>query len=164
MKSGSYKFITLLLLLMLSACSQHEDAETAFYEGDYATSFTLWKEQAERDDSNAQNYLGIQYYLGLGVERDINKAFYWYEKSAKAGNPEAQRNLGAIYESGELGNRDFEQAYIWLYAAYKQGNGNAEKLLEAIAGQLSPGRVRKLKQVSLQYILDDRVDPENDDF
>ena len=136
----------------------------SFNTGDYESSFELWKSMAEKGDSTAQNYLGIQYYLGLGVERDINQAFHWYETSAKAGNPEAQKNLGALYESGLLGNRDFESAYVWLYAAYKQGNVNAAKTLASISGQLSPGRVRKLKQISIQYVLSDIVDPESDDF
>ncbi|GJM05608.1 MAG: hypothetical protein DHS20C09_16040 [marine bacterium B5-7] len=154
----------LFLFVFLSACSDELDPLQTFNAGNYETSFTLWKELADRGDNTAQNYLGIQYYLGLGVERNIKQAFHWYETSAKAGNPEAQRNLGAMYESGVLGNRDFEKAYIWLYAAYKQGNSNAAKTLESISGQLSPGRVRKLKKLSIQYVLNDIVDPERDDF
>lgn len=154
----------LIFFVFLTACSNEKDPLSAFNSGDYETSFALWKEMAETGDSTAQNYLGIHYYLGLGVERDIKQSYYWYEKSAKAGNPEAQRNLGALFESGVLGNRDFENAYIWLYAAYKQGNINSAKTLESISGQLSPGRVRVLKERAKQYVLNDIVDPENDDF
>ena len=157
-------FIILSLFIFFSACGYENDPQKAFEAGDYETSFKLWKVLAEQGDSEAQNYIGIHYHIGGGVERDVEQAFNWYEKAAKGGNRDAQRNLGALYESGVLGNRDFEQAYIWLYAAYKQGNENSAKLLEAISGQLSPGRVRKLKQVSLQYVLNNVVDPENDDF
>ncbi len=156
--------IVLLFLIVLTGCNNEVDPKQAFDQGDYATSFRLWKEQAKMGDSTAQNYLGIQYYLGLGVRRDIRQALKWYELSAKSGNPEAQRNLGVLYESGVLGNRDFEQAYVWLYAAYKQGNMNAAKTLDAISGQLSPGRIRKLKPISMKYVLNNIVDPENDDF
>ncbi|MBL1141449.1 MAG: sel1 repeat family protein [Proteobacteria bacterium] len=156
--------IILFLFVFLSACRNENDPQKAFDDGDYELSFRLWKERAVEGNDIAQNYLGIHYYLGRGVNRDIKQAFHWYKKSAEAGNPDAQRNLGAIYESGDLGNRDFENAYIWLYASYKQGNTNAAKILESISGQLSPGRVRRLKQVSIQYVLNNIVDPENDDF
>ena len=153
-----------VIITTVSACSTEVDPLEAFNSGDYETSFELWKHMAEKGDSTAQNYLGIHYYLGLGVERDIKQSFDWYEKSAKAGNPDAQKNLGALYESRILGNRDFENAYLWLYASYKQGNKNAAKILASISGQLSPGRVELLKQRASQYVLNDIVDPENDDF
>ncbi len=151
-------------MILVSACSIEVDPFKAFNAGDYGTSYQLWKELAEEGNSTAQNYLGIHYYLGLGVERDIKQSFYWYEKSARAGNADAQRNLGALYESGMLGNRDFESAFIWLYASYKQGNLHAAKILESISGQLSPGRVQVSKEQAIQYVLNNVVDPENDDF
>lgn len=150
--------------MALTACSQEKDPIKAFNNGDYETAFMLWQHRVQHKDNIAQNYLGIHYHLGLGVEQNILKAVEWYELSAKAGNPDAQRNLGSLYESGRLGKRDFEEAYVWLYAAYQQGNKQAAKTLKTISGQLSPGRVRKLKQRAAPYIVNDIVDPENDDF
>lgn len=88
----------MLIMFLLSSCSVEEDPLNAFNSGDYKTSLKLWMLEVETGDSSAQNYLGIQYYLDLGIERNIKQAFYWYEKTAKAGNPEAQRNLGTLYE------------------------------------------------------------------
>lgn len=150
--------------LILIGCNQEKDAINAFNDGDYETALVLWQQRAQDNDNVAQNYLGIHYHLGLGVDQNIRKAVEWYELAAKAGNPEAQRNLGSLYESGKLGKRDFEEAYVWLYAAYQQGNVHAAKTLETISGQLSPGRVRKLKQRAAPYIVNDIVDPENDDY
>ena len=156
--------LSLFVLILQSACSYESDPLVAFNAGDYKNSFSLWESMAESGDSTAQNYLGIHYYLGLGVKQDIKQSFYWYEKSAKLGNPDAQRNLGMLYESGKLGNRDFENSYIWMYASYKQGNLNASKTLRAISGQLSPERVQILIIHAMQYVINDNVDPENDDF
>jgi len=156
--------LSLLVFILQSSCSYESDPLDAFNSGNYKQSFSLWKNRADTGDNTAQNYIGIHYYLGLGVEQNIKQSFYWYEKSAKSGNSDAQRNLGALYESGALGQRDFENAYLWLYASYKQGNTNASKTLQTISGQLSPGRVHMLKQRAKQYVLHDKVDPEYDDF
>ena len=36
--------------------------------GDYETAYTLWMPLAESGDADAQNYMGILYYLGFGVQ------------------------------------------------------------------------------------------------
>ena len=153
-----------LLLLFVFACSQEQGAEQAFNDGDYHRAFNLWMPRAREGDSEAQNRIGMMYYLGLGVEQDYKKASEWYRRAAKAGHPGAQRDLGLMYESGRLGKRDFERAYMWLYAAYQQGNKNSRAALDMISGQLSPNKVRLLKQEVKQYIINDIVDPEDDDY
>ena len=162
--SDLLKKTAFILCLLLTACGNEDDALTAFNAGNYDRAFELWKARAENGDIIAQNYLAIHYRLGLGVKADLQEAVRWYESAAKQGNPDAQKNLGMLYISHKLGNPNFEEAYIWLFAAYQQGNDNAAKGLETISGQLSPNRVQLLKQKSLQDIVNDVVDPENDDF
>lgn len=154
----------LLISLFIPGCSQDHGPEQAFREGDYQRAFQLWLPMAEAGNSEAQNRIGMLYYLGLGVEQDFTRASEWYMRAAKAGHPGAQRDLGLMYESGRLGRRDFEKAYMWLYAAYQQGNENSRPVLEMISGQLSPNKVRLLKQEVKQYIFNDIVDPEDDDY
>ena len=156
--------LSLFSIIILPGCSKNDDPLIAFYSGDYDRSLQIWNSRAKNGDDSAQNYLGIHYHLGLGVDRDINQSFYWYDLASKSGNPDAQNNLGMLYVSGELGNPDFEQAYIWLFASYQQGNKNAHKGLQSISGQLSPNRVQLLKEESLKYVINDIIDPENDDF
>ena len=45
-------------------------------------------------------YLGSCYYNGRGVERDLQKAFYWHKKSAELGYSKARKILKKM-ESGE---------------------------------------------------------------
>lgn len=136
----------------------------AFEKGQYETALRLWRELADHGDPEAQNYLGIQYYLGLGVDRDYRLAQQWYELAATNGYANAQRNLGQLYESGKLGARDFEMAYIWLFAAYQQGNSHAGNTLATLVNKLSPNNKRLLKKKARQYILNDVADPEDDDY
>ena len=157
--------IMMLLLYVLGACSKSSDDPVAAFEsGDYATALMLWKSGAAVGDTEAQYRLGILYYLGYGVQRDYREAYTWYKRAAESGHPGAQRELGLMYESGRLGQRNFEQAYMWLFAAYQQGNPNSAQVLRMISGQLSPNRVQALKYEARQYIKNDVVDPEDDDF
>ena len=56
---------------------------------------------ANKGNAGAQNKLGYIYFSGKGIQKDLNKAFYWYKKSAKQGDAEAQFYLGFIYQKGE---------------------------------------------------------------
>lgn len=156
--------VLIAAILLFTACTEPTDPKIALEKGDYETALRLWLERAEQDDPEAQNYLGIQYYLGLGVNRDYRQAQQWYELSATNGYANAQRNLGQLYESGKLGARDFEKAYIWLFAAYQQGNSHAGSTLATLVNKLSPNNKRLLKKKARQYILNDVVDPEDDDY
>jgi TPR repeat protein len=164
MRTVNY-FNSVGIIIMLCVCSETPaDPMQAYTQGDYATAYQLWKPLALAGDADAQNYIGMLYYLGLGTEKDYHEAARWYELAARAGHPGAQRDLGLMYESGRLGQRDFEMAYLWLFAAYQQGNPNASQVLDMLAGQLSPNRVRVLKQKARLYIKNDVVDPEDDDY
>ena len=76
----------IFIAVLISACTEN-DPEQAFRKGDYERSFELWKPLAETGDSNAIYYLGLHYYLGLGVKKDHNSARTWYEKAAVKGHP-----------------------------------------------------------------------------
>ena len=117
--------LILLLSLLLTGCDKDINPKEAFYDGNYSTSFSLWQPMAEQGNLEAQNYLGIHYYMGLGIKKDLSKAKYWFEKAAKNGYPDAQYNLGLMYQNGQGVERNILTAYIWFYAAHKQGHENA---------------------------------------
>ena len=161
MKSGIF-FIVMLVLM--SACAEQNDPRAAFESGDYATSFRIWKQQAEAGDTSAQNYLGIHYYMGLGISRDYARAMQWYERAASVGDIHAQRNLGLMYEAGQGSERDFEKAFVWLYAAHRQGNKNADGALDILVNKLSPNNKMQLKKVAKKYIINDVLGPSDSDY
>lgn len=160
-----YKAIILYCsLLVLFSCAEEVDPRLFFEKGDYAKAFPIWKVRAERDDQEAQNFLGIHYLLGLGVKRNYVLAKKWYEKAAKSGHPDAQRNLGVMYESGHGLARDFENAYIWLYAAHRQGHPRAAATLQSLVSKLSPNNKMILRKKAREYIVEDVLGPDAGDF
>ena len=149
-------FLTLIVCIQLSACVTETDPKKAFNNGDYISSFILFRELAENGDVESQNYLGIHYSLGLSVERDNEKAYEWYKKAARAGDPNAQRNIADMFNYGRGVKKDTYRAFVWYFAAYQQGNENAKPQLDAIAasGHLSPNQQLHAKIDSNNFIID----------
>ena len=119
-------------LLVIFSCSESNDPKLLFDSGEYEQAYKIWKPMAEEGDLYAQNYLGIQYYLGLGVDRDYKMANKWFEKAASGGFADAQYNLGGMYENGEFVETNYVDAYKWFYAAKENGNTHAERRMQAL--------------------------------
>ena len=148
--------VLFLVLFLIGACSDIDDPKTAFEKGDYGKAYELWLPRALEGDQEAQNYLGIQYTLGLGVTRDYREAIKWLEPAAKAGFPDAQRNYGDMYQYGRGVPQDFYQAFIWYFAASQQGHETALRVLESITGnnKLTPNQQMHAKLEANKYIMD----------
>lgn len=147
---------SVLSLILLISCTGEKDPKTAFQKGDYHTAFELWMPKAQQGDVEAQNYLGIQYTLGLGVEKNYKEALNWYEKAAKAGFPDAQRNYGDMFHYGKGVPQDFYKAFVWYFAASQQGHKTAEKELEHMTdtNKLTPNQQMHAKLEANAYIED----------
>ena len=153
LKSSS--ILCFCLLLLSAGCDNGKTARQAFDAGDYITAYKLFKPKAEAGDSEAQNYLGVHYYLGLGVKRDWRQALQWYEKAAKQGEPKAQLNYGLMFHNAYGTNRDIIAAFKWYYAAYRQGNATAKRYMNSLAADnlLSPNQIDYAKFQAKQYII-----------
>lgn len=143
------------LFLLAGGCGAERDARQAFEKGDYTTSYNLFMDVAESGDPVAQNYLGVHYYLGLGVKRDLREALLWYGKAAKQGDPRAQLNYGLMFQNGYGTDPDIGAAFMWYYASYRQGNANAERYMRVLAEDnlLSPNQIDYAKLRVKQYIV-----------
>lgn len=146
--------LPVILLLLTLGCSAEKDARQAFERGEYATAYKLFRLRAEAGDLEAQNYLGVQYYLGLGVPRDWQQALQWYDKAAKQGDPGAQVNYGLMFQNGYGTNPDIGAAFMWYYAAYRQGNSTGKRYMNLLAEDnlLSPNQIDYAKVRARQYI------------
>jgi len=51
--------------------------------------------RAEAGDANAQFVVGHRYEIGVGTEKNMEKAFEWYSKAAQKGHPLASSRRGA---------------------------------------------------------------------
>lgn len=45
--------------------------------------------------------LGVQFYDGILISKDLDKAFFYFEKAAMKNDSLAQNNIGWMYEHGE---------------------------------------------------------------
>jgi hypothetical protein len=55
----------------------------------WTTAVKWWRKAAEAGERSAQWDMGVCYYYGRGVDRDIAQANVWFRKAAAQGDPEA---------------------------------------------------------------------------
>ncbi len=135
----------LSVVLALAACGSGDDPYAAFRNGHYERAFKSFLRRADNGDSAAINFVGVHYYLGLGVPRDFAQAAVWFERAARAANADAQRNLGVLYLRGWGVPRDNVTAYAWLFQAVSQGNGRAREYLEMVEHQITPNQTMQAR-------------------
>lgn len=87
----------------------------------YDLCFDGHMELAEKGYPLAECQIGYFYLEGLGVQKDLAKAFYWTKRAADHGDRDGQYNLGLFYEDGIGVERDLGKAKIWYKAAAQQG-------------------------------------------
>ncbi|EDY21661.1 Sel1 domain protein repeat-containing protein [Chthoniobacter flavus Ellin428] len=88
--------------------------------------FTRLEKDAAAGNVKAQATLGLCYYQGYGVKKDLAKAVELYQQAAKAGHAGAQNNLGLMYEYGTGLPVDHAKAHELYVAAAKQKLRDAE--------------------------------------
>ena len=91
--------------------------------------FSILRQQAEKGNHIAQNYLGICYAEGIGVEKDEKIAVEWFRKAAVQGFARAQDNLGYCYQYGLGVDKDEKKAVELYRKAAVQGNAEAQDSL-----------------------------------
>lgn len=116
----------LLLFLVPAAYADLDGARSAYEKGNYTHAFSMYKEYAEQGDADAQYALGVLYYDGKGVIKDIQQSAKWITKAAEKGVTKAQLFLGNLYFAGEGMKQDYEDAIKWYLLAAKKGNVDAQ--------------------------------------
>ena len=94
-----------------------------------------WRhELAQRGLMEYQYHLGMMYFKGRGVTKDVAEAAYWFRKAAKQGAAGAQFVLGGIllHDPDDGRGKDVARAVKWLLKAARQGNEEAFRTLEKL--------------------------------
>jgi TPR repeat protein len=112
-------FVVVALMLGTSPAraGELEDASAARARGDYAAALRLLRPLAEKGGAEAQNNLGVMYFQGIGVAKDLKEAEKWYRMAAEQGHPAAQSGLGLI----KLMSKDYKEAAKWIQLSADQG-------------------------------------------
>jgi uncharacterized protein len=88
--------------------------------------------KAEHGDVDAQYNLGIMYYHGEGVEKDLDQAILWFQMAAEQDDADAQYNLGLMYGKGEGTKKDPKKSIEWFKKASNKGHEGAREILEKL--------------------------------
>src|SRR5262249_38831304 len=122
MAAASRSFIASVLVAGVVLSAFAGPAEDAFERKDYLTALRLWRERAEKNDTEAQIRSGAMYADGQGVERSYEIAANWFRRAANQGSARAQFNLGSMYYHGQGVRQSYEDAAHWLSFAAAQGH------------------------------------------
>jgi tetratricopeptide (TPR) repeat protein len=93
---------------------------------DSTTDMAAVQVNAEQGNANAQVYLGICYFKGNGVRKDMGEAAKWWRKAAEQGDAMGQSILGDYYDVCQ----NKTEAIKWWRKAAEQGDANAKQNLE----------------------------------
>jgi len=66
--------------------SEFEAGVDAFAEGRHGDALAHFRPLAEQGDNRSQYWLGIMYFEGKGVPKDLVRAYMWLSLAADAGN------------------------------------------------------------------------------
>ncbi|MBF0460257.1 MAG: SEL1-like repeat protein [Magnetococcales bacterium] len=104
-----------LLILPGSGLAQENGAE-----GSNASVLERFGAAARQGDAVAQTNLGALYLHGVGVRRNLNKAYYWFQRAAEQEEGLAQFNLGVLCQEGQGIPRDDQKAAYWFHRVAAQ--------------------------------------------
>jgi hypothetical protein len=114
--------------------------------GRYPQALTLFRESAAQGNALAQNYLGLMYMNGSGVNTDYAQALSWYNKAATQGNYSGECNLGIMYDRGLGVPKDKVTAYMWYILATQNGSPLAPKNAKLLAPQLTSQQLNEAQR------------------
>ena len=106
---------------------QYKNARMAFLFGQYKLAYKIWLPLAEDGYADAQATIGWMYHADKGVQKNLNRAYYWYQKAAVQGHLIAQNNIGVFHEQG-LGSarKSTKEAAKWYQESAELGYSYAQ--------------------------------------
>lgn len=93
---------------------------------EYPMAFKKLKKAALRKDDDANFLLGLYYWQGKGVQKDIEMSLKHFKKAARLGNGFAMYGLSIRYMSGNQVEKNQKLALSFSKAAAEKGIVNAQ--------------------------------------
>ena len=82
--------------------------------------------------SVSQYNTGVNYSIGSGISKDLEKAVYWYQRAHEQGHSKAPFNIAIIYIDGVHLNPNPDLALDYLLIAEERNNLSAKKFLDKL--------------------------------
>jgi len=118
-----------ILLHTPIASSELAEGYEAYVRGEYEIAYTELLPAAQAGDYNAGYYLGLLYWDGNGVEKDVDAAVVWLGDAAARGHTGAQLSMALAYESGQGVERNYHRGAEFMTEAAQGGHPDAQYLL-----------------------------------
>ena len=119
----------ILLMLGVAVAQQTTNILPAATNGIASGSFEETKAKAEKGDAIAQFSLGIYYFNGDEVTKDVGECVKWCQKAAEQNLVQAKIYLAGIYFNGMGIATNRVEAVKWLRLAVEQNSPQAEWIL-----------------------------------
>ena len=101
----------------------------AYVRGEYEIAFTELLPAAQAGDYIAGYYLGLLYWDGNGVVKDVDAAVIWLSDAAARGHTGAQLSMALAYESGQGVEQNYHRGAEFMTEAAQGGHPDAQYLL-----------------------------------
>jgi uncharacterized protein len=93
---------------------------------------------ADHGNAEAQYHLGMTYWVGEGVDKDVNKAVKYFESAAAAGDPLGAYKLGCLYDGQDgVMDRDTTKALKYKLMAANAGYALAQQDVASLYAERS---------------------------
>jgi len=131
----------------LSAPSAHangalEHARDLMDSSQFEEAMEAFLPLAAAGNADAEELIGVMYALGLGVERDDQRAFDWYLRASLKGHPGAQSGIAWYYEIGRgMPEPDLIRAYMWYTLSAIGGDPDAAISLEEVVKKMTQDQI-----------------------
>jgi len=88
-------------------------------ESDYKDALELFQKASEKGSNDAKTYLGLCYKFGIGVRKDVDRAFKLFCEASES-NDYAKYQCGVCYRDGIGTAQDLKNAVKWFNACVEK--------------------------------------------
>ena len=151
------KLFYLVLISIMSISTNvlaDDDIGYKYYQkGNYEKALKIWTVEADEGNRKAFYNIGLLYFFGNGVEKNLPLAFEYCQKAAFMGSPRAQNNLAFMYNKGLGVEKSYIDSYVWASVAIKHGY-NSQLIRDDARIQLTPAMLRDARKLFTDIIKD----------
>ena len=107
--------------VLLTGCSEYDQARRVYVQGRYDDAFGRMLKMAQAGDNRAQYDVAMMYESGVGAQRNVPVAFQWDRMAAQSDDSIGQFNVANMYARGIGVPADIIRA--WAYYRRAASNG-----------------------------------------
>ncbi|MEA3383829.1 MAG: tetratricopeptide repeat protein [Campylobacterota bacterium] len=102
------------------------DANNKYKNGQIKDAIKLYNKASREGIDEASFQLGLIYYKGVGIKKDISKAMKYFKKASLYGHKKASYNVATIYGQKQYKEHNFTKAFDIYQELAKDGYGKAQ--------------------------------------